>query len=292
LSEQDESEIARAIEAAVSIAAEFGLSVDDEVVLNHSNKITLRLSPSDVVARVAPPGREGLQFEVDVAQQLAAAECAVASLDPRAAPRVHEHAGFAVTLWTYYETVAPIGPAEYANALAQLHRGMRPLEFETPHYTDRIEEAHQTVADHDRSPALADADRALLLDVLERQRRVIGESGREEQLLHGEPHHGNVLGTTNGPVFIDFETCCRGPVEFDLSYVPAVVSAVYPGADQELLDDCRLLALAMVAAWRWDATDQLPGGKESGDRLLAVLRAGPPWPALETVMAPVGNARP
>jgi len=39
-----------------------------------------------------------------------------------------------------------------------------------------------------------------------------------EQLLHGEPHPGNVLSTKNGLVFIDLETCCRGPVEFDIAH--------------------------------------------------------------------------
>ena len=49
------------------------------------------------------------------------------------------------------------------------------------------------------------------------------------------------------------------PVEFDLAHVPEEVSECYSGADQELLRACRLLVLAMVAAWRWDLDDQLPG---------------------------------
>jgi hypothetical protein len=45
-----------------------------------------------------------------------------------------------------------------------------------------------------------------------------------------------------------FETCCRGPVEFDLAHVPEKVSARYPNVDQVLLAECQRLVLAMVAA--------------------------------------------
>src|SRR6266496_1245246 len=52
-------------------------------------------------------------------------------------------------------------------------------------------------------------------DTLRSLRRVIGDRGAAEQLLHGEPHPGNVLTTKNGLLFIDLETCCMGEVEFD-----------------------------------------------------------------------------
>jgi Ser/Thr protein kinase RdoA (MazF antagonist) len=58
------------------------------------------------------------------------------------------------------------------------------------------------------------ADRELLGGTLRSLRRLIGGRGGVEQLLHGEPHPGNVLTTKNGLLFIDLETCCRGPVEF------------------------------------------------------------------------------
>jgi len=103
-------------------------------------------------------------------------------------------------------------------------------------------------------------------------------------LLHGEPHAGNVLSTKNGLLFIDLETCCRGPVEFDLAHVPEQVSVIYPGADRELLAECRILVLAMVAAWRWSPGDQFPNGQRAARQLVSALREGPPVPALDVVM--------
>jgi hypothetical protein len=58
----------------------------------------------------------------------------------------------------------------------------------------------------------------------------------------------------------DLETCCLGPVEFDIAHAPTEVGEHYPGADQDLLDLCRILMRAMVTAWRWDREDQFPNG--------------------------------
>lgn len=269
------SEVPRAMAAAMSIASALGLRVDDAIVLHDSNKLTLRLLPCDVLARVAPVAHQVAQFEVELAQRLAISGCPVAALEPRVEPRVYERDGFAVTLWAYHEplTHREVSPADYAHALERLHAGMRELDVPTPHFTDRIEQARQFVVNRDRTPALADADRALLGDTLRSLRRVIGERGGAEQMLHGEPHPGNVLTTKNGLLFIDLETCCRGPVEFDLAHAPEEVSGHYPGVDQELLRACRILVLAMITTWRWDRGDQLPNGRQLGTEWLSQIRA-------------------
>ncbi|MEU1785409.1 aminoglycoside phosphotransferase family protein [Streptomyces sparsogenes] len=269
------SELPRAVAAAMSIASSLGLTVDDAVVLNDSNKLTLRLLPCGVLARVAPVAHQVAEFEVELAQQLAESGCPVAALEPRVAPRAYAHDGFVVTLWTYYEPVAPqeVSPADYADALERLHAGMRKLDVPTPHFTDRVEQAQRLLANRDRTPALADADRELLGDTLGRLRRVIGERGGAEQPLHGEPHPGNVLTTENGLLFIDLETCCRGPVEFDLAHAPDEVGEHYPGVDQTLLRECRILVLAMITTWRWDRDDQLPDGRRLGTEWLSRIRA-------------------
>jgi hypothetical protein len=161
---------------------------------------------------------------------------------------------------------------------------MRALDVPTPHFTDRVEEAQQLAASRDRTPALVDADRELVGHALRALRQTVSESRATEQLLHGEPHPGNVLSTQHGPRFIDLETCCRGPVEFDLAHAPEAVAEHYRGADRTLLGECRGLVLAMVTAWRWDADDQFPNGRRVGRELVGALRKGPPWPTLDAVM--------
>ena len=68
------------------------------------------------------------------------------------------------------------------------------------------------------------------------------------------------------------ETCCRGPVEFDIAHAPEVVSAHYPGADQQLVQQCRILMLAMIVTWRWDRDDDLPNGRQLALTWLNELR--------------------
>ena len=269
------SEVPRAMAAATSTASSLDLTADDAIVLHDSNKLTLRLLPCDVLARVAPAADQVARFEVELAQRLAEAGCPVAALDPRVDPRVYERDGFVLTLWTYYEPAAPleVSPADYASALERLHAGMRTLDIPAPHFTDRVEQAQQLVASRARTPELADADRELLGDTLRRLRRVIGGHDGAEQLLHGEPHPGNLLTTKNGLLFIDLETCCRGPVEFDLAHAPEEVSEHYPGVNQDLLRECRILVLAMIATWRWDRGDQLPNGRQLGTEWLSQIRA-------------------
>jgi Ser/Thr protein kinase RdoA (MazF antagonist) len=278
------SEAQGAAAAARSTASALDLTVDDAIVLQDANRLVLRLMPCDVVARVAPMEfQASAELEVELAQQLAGTESPVAALDPRVEPRVHVRDRFVMNLWTYYEPVREVPPADYAHALERLHAGMRQTDISAPHFTDRVAEAQRLVGSRDHTPALADADRELLSNTLQSLRRAIGDRGASEQLLHGEPHPGNVLGAKIGPVFVDLETCCRGPVEFDIAHVPDEVSEHYPDADQGLLGECRAITLAMVAAWRWRRDDHHPNGRQAGLELLSALREGPPWPTLDAV---------
>ena len=279
-------EVSRAIAAAAAIGQALDLPTDDAIVLHNSNRLTLRLMPCDVLARVTPAGRGDAEFEVEVAQRLVEVGSPVANLEPRVVPRVYEHDGYAVTLWTYYESAVlqEVSPADYANALERLHAGMRGIDVSTPHFTDRVAEAEQLVASRILTPELADADRVLLGRVLRSVRSAIGDFGATGQLLHGEPHPGNVLGTTVGPLFVDLETCCRGPIEFDLAHVPeSVASATRAWLIRGCCPRAEELVLAMVAAWRWDSGDQFRTGSKPVESSCTFLHAGPPWPTLDVV---------
>ena len=54
---------------------------------------------------------------------------------------------------------------------------------------------------------------------------------------------------------------------------PEEVSEHYPATDQDLLRECRILMLAMIATWRWDRDDQLPNGRQLGTEWLSQIRA-------------------
>jgi hypothetical protein len=69
------SEVSRAVVAAMSVASSVDLTVDDAIVLHDSNKLTVRVMPCDVLARVAPVAHQVAQFEVELAQQLLESGC-------------------------------------------------------------------------------------------------------------------------------------------------------------------------------------------------------------------------
>ena len=115
---------------------------------------------------------------------------------------------------------------------------------------------------------LADSDRELLGSTLRSQRREVSERSSAEQLLHGEPHAGNLLRHEE-----------RALVHRSRDVLPwacRVRPRACAGRGQRPLRRrrsraaraCRLLVLAMVAAWRWDPDDQFPNGKRAGQELL------------------------
>ena len=270
-----ESEIRRAVAAGRSVASALDLRVDEAVVLHNSNRLAVRLRPCEVLARVAHvETQEGAELEVRLAQRLGEIGSPVAELAPLVEPRVYLHGGFVVTLWTHHKAAAhEITVSEYAHALKRLHAGMREVDVTVPHFTERVALAESLVRDPEATPNLPIQDRELLMDTLGSLRDAVVDRGADEQLLHGEPHPGNVLTTERGLLFVDLETCCRGPVEFDIAHAPEEVSEHYPGVNQDLLRDCRILVLAMIATWRWDRGDQLPNGRQLGTEWLSKTRA-------------------
>jgi Phosphotransferase enzyme family len=256
------SEVRRAVEAGGATASAQGLQVDDVVVIHNSDRIALRLIPCDVLARVAPSAHQaGSEFEVEVARCLAEAGGPVAELEPRVENRVYLRDGFVISLWKYYEPAgSEIAPAEYAGALMRLHAALRQTDLEAPHLSDRVAGAQREVDDRERTPALLGPDRELLSITLSRLGSSISRRGAGGQLLHGEPHPGNLLSTRKGPLFVDLETCCRGPIELDVAHAPEEIAEHYPGADHDLIRQCRVLMWALFSTWRWRHDDQLPNG--------------------------------
>jgi hypothetical protein len=279
------AEAQRAVAAAMSAASALGLVVDEAAVLNDSNRLVVRLLPADVVARVTPMAHfASAEREVELARQLGETGSPIVRLDARVEPRVLVDDGLKISLWTYVEAVPTVlPPTEYAQALVRLHADLRRLDLTVPHFSDRVAATRHDVASGDVTPDLPEADRVLLGDTLDHLARSVADRHAVEQVLHGEPHAGNVLDTEHGPRFMDFENACRGPVEYDLAWVPDEVAARHPDVDRRLLDDCRGIVLAIIATHRWTAGDEHPSGRASGVAFLDALRAGPPWPAIDSV---------
>lgn len=270
----------------MSLAAWLGLTAHDAVILHDSNRIVIRILPCDIVARISPIGWYSPKREVELARRLTAeTDAPIAGLDPRVDPVIFERGDFEIGLWTYFapEPSSELSPDDYSKMLERLHDALRQIDMAAPPFTERLAGIQQWLSDSEVAPDLVHEDRDLLVERIQPSSRLLTEVAERQQLLHGEPHPWNVLDTVEGPVFIDFENCAWGPVEYDLAWVPTAVSNRYPGVDRDVLDECRGFVLALVAAHRWRRDDQHPSGRPSGIAFLDVLRNGPPWPALDEV---------
>jgi len=92
----------------------------------------------------------------------------------------------------------------------------------------------------------------------------------EECRLHGEPHDGNRIVTSEGIRWIDFESCCIGPLEWDLAFQPDEVVHLFPETDLGLLALLRRLNSARVATWCLGSRH--PEMHEHGEIHLSLLR--------------------
>jgi hypothetical protein len=96
------------------------------------------------------------------------------------------------------------------------------------------------------------------------------ERSRPTAVLHGGPHSHNVLATPSGLRWIDFETCCRGPVEADLAYL-GDAGASRHGVDLELLTLARQMLRISVATVCWCDPDRHPRLLDAAEHHLAAL---------------------
>jgi hypothetical protein len=103
----------RALAAATSIASALGLPVDDVIVLHDSNKLTVRLLPCDIVARVAPTAHQVAQFEIGLARRLAETQDPVAALDPHAGSHMVRMRGWAIATRCQRSAIGPGHPQVY-----------------------------------------------------------------------------------------------------------------------------------------------------------------------------------
>jgi hypothetical protein len=261
------------VTAARAVGASAGFASEDPLVLQQTNNVVVWLRPHPVVAKVGrwPHSAEVLAREVVVAQHLAAVGA------PSAAPigpiRSHGPRDLPVSLWNRLEGIDDrrATDCDLAAALAALHAGLDVLDQVLPSFLWAIDLAHAAVSDDERMQAL-DADRLAALrerfDHWARAARQIDDLAGA-RALHGEPHQGNVILTSDGPRFLDFEAACTGPLEWDLASMPPGVAAASDGVDHDRLGLLRLLNSARVATWGWaHASD--PIMRAHGEHHLAV----------------------
>jgi len=242
---------ARAVGAASAVARAHGLDPADPVVLQDWNNTVVHLQPLALVARVSTsplaPLARALEREVAVASHLAARSAPVIPPSDLLPPGPHEHAGLLLTFWEFAEghLAAHEDAAEAGAALAEVHRAFAGFAGDLPSYREQLGAVERLLDDAPLS--LAEADRRFLRELYARLARELPEG--DERRLHGEAHLANAMVTQDGIRWCDFESVCRGPLEWDLSALPDEGLGAFEDTDSQLLALLRRLRSVCVAVW-------------------------------------------
>lgn len=266
---------------ALAVAKQLGLDVDRPRLLKDSNNTIVHLAPADLVAKVGTSHfrdvqLESLEREVAVAAHLVAHEAPVVPPAREVDPGPHRHGAFIVTLWQYVRPVRPdeLDPGEVSAALKTVHDALGSFPASLPQFSVELEDARRLL-ESDRSPALASADRAFLVGVLDEVDKAVSRLAVETRPLHGSPHAGNWLQTSHGLVLLDFETACQGPLEWDLAALEDRAVNRFPNVDAESILLLRRVRSACVAAKCWAEPDRAPDVYEAAHVHLKLLRGQP-----------------
>ena len=237
---------ADAVAASIAVAQRLGLPCDNPVVVAEGYSVRVRLDPAPVLTRVVTLGRvlrgeprPWMEREIAVSRYLADAGAPVTAPWQDAGP--HEAHGLDVSLWEWLEPQPDdISPAAFGSLLKELHDCLDEYAAPLPVLIGPLTDIASALALSDDPALHAGAERLLPL-----------ARAWPRRALHGDAHVGNVLMTSSGPRWTDFEDACAGPVEWDLASrtLTAAFIDAYPGdIDPARLEDCRDLRSLQILA--------------------------------------------
>lgn len=242
-----------AIRAATETAVAHGVTPDRCEILQNGNTLVLRLAES-LVARVvqdADGPRQGTGWfrrEISVARHLARLGAPVIPLHPDLPPGPFAHLGYPINFWQYVtSTDEEPDPAMVGKSLYQCHERLRSFDEPLPELAILTESVAllETLEQRSLFPsATLDLLRGHLVSSIEVLRKY------PQQPLHGDAHPGNLMNTTLGLLWTDWEDTFRGPIEWDLASI--IWNARIIDGDQTTAS--RILDAYRDAGGRWDET--------------------------------------
>jgi len=226
--------------------------------LHDANNVVVHLAPSPVVAKIcrASVGDHGwrkLATELEIARHLIRAGAPVVGPSQELPPGPHVHGDFAMTFWRHQDhdpdALATGRSAGYA--LAQVHEALDSYAETLPSFLDRQVRRTAKILFSESAPfPLPTSDRDFLCSQYMSITSALRDRTLKWRTLHGDPHRGNVLVCSAGYLFIDFESVCAGPLEWDLSALPGHGAGAFD-VDEDLLSLLRRLRSLCVAVWCW-----------------------------------------
>ena len=207
------------IRAATETAIAHGIIPDRRDILQNSSTLVLRLTET-LVARVVQDvngprqGTEWFARENAIAQHLTEHGAPVIPLHPELPPGPHEHLGYPINFWEFVtRNDAEPDPREIGRTLRQCHDIMHHFAEPLPHLAI-LSESLAILQDRELFPQ---ATQQMLRDHLTHSTEVL--SNYPQQPLHGDAHMGNLMNTTRGLLWTDWEDTFAGPIEWDVASI-------------------------------------------------------------------------
>jgi Ser/Thr protein kinase RdoA (MazF antagonist) len=247
------------ITAVADLVRSCGFDVQQPVSLRSTNNVVVWLSPSPVVAKISKE-HDRADRELAVVRELVELAAPVVppiDLGTEQPANIDEKA---ITFWRYepQDNAVESNAAQIAECLFHLHSTLASMRGGTfPRFSEPLMSAIDALDRPDFSPALVEADRALLRETLVDGIARLAKITGSERVIHGSPHRFNILAVDAAPKFIDFETVGLGPLEWDLAHLELEVAGLYPGEfDYQTLALCRLMVSAATSTWCWEGLER------------------------------------
>jgi hypothetical protein len=270
-----------AIRAAQSVARGYGVSSGDPRILKDTNHTIVHLWPAPIVAKVSTRKlflhrSSSLEREVRIASLLASAGAPVVSPVTSFPAGPHRVEGVDLTLWNYCEPeTRTIQAAEFGTTLRAVHDAMDRLADQLPQLPSfklQLEEADELLARPASLPQLAAEDRLFLRDLYRTIMETLGSPALENRALHGDCHPQQTIATAAGLLWLDFESACLGPREWDLAGMDRQAIKSYGSMDGALLAVLKTARALCVTVWCWTQPDRDPEIREAAEHHLKSLK--------------------
>lgn len=255
--------------AATETAQAYGIPPDRCDVLQNASTLVLRLT-EDLVARVVTDvdgprqGGEWFARENAIAAHLTRHGAPAIPLHPALPPGPHEHLGYTLNFWKFVNiTAEPPTNEEVGRTLQQCHAILGSFADPLPSLAIIRESIDllQTLRDKALLPV---PTIEMLGAFMEEALQVLGHY--PQQALHGDAHPGNLLNTTDGLLWTDWEDAFAGPVEWDVAsfiWNPLLLDNDVATANEivgaycraggtlslEAMNQCLIARAAVITAW-------------------------------------------
>jgi Phosphotransferase enzyme family len=224
-----------AIQASSEVAIAHGLQFQQAIVLQNLSNVILHLSPMNVVARVSTmmaTQRQGdgwFAREVAVADYLTQVGAPIVPTSRVIAPGPHSHLGLVLSFWEWVQVLeSPPDALEIGRSLSICHQALKYFSGDLS-VLALLSEAGEILERLIVQDLIDSADCLMLRSVSARSMSTLMQFPL--QPIHGDAHFGNVLNTSSGVLWTDWEDVFLGPIEWDLASL--VANAWVFGTDVE-----------------------------------------------------------